>query len=89
MAGDEVDAVVARRDPVGMVEGVVTGTIIGEALFNALRRMAQQPRRAAAHRGGARRPATPHAPSAHQICRNCPVVVRPGPGRLQVPGRYA
>ena len=42
VAGEEVDAVVARQDRAGMVEGVVTGTIIGEALFNALRRMAHE-----------------------------------------------
>ncbi len=27
-----------------MVEGVITGTVLGEALFNALRRLAQQGR---------------------------------------------
>jgi DNA-binding transcriptional MerR regulator len=42
IAGVEVGTVVARRDPARMVEGVVVGTILGEALFNALRRLAQE-----------------------------------------------
>jgi DNA-binding transcriptional MerR regulator len=42
LAAAEVDSVVARGEPVRMVEGVITGTILGEALFNALRRMAQE-----------------------------------------------
>ena len=42
VAAREVDAVVARGEPARMVEGVVTGTILGEAILNALRRMAQQ-----------------------------------------------
>jgi DNA-binding transcriptional MerR regulator len=42
IAAQEVGLVVARQDAARMVEGVVTGTIIGEVLFNALRRLAQQ-----------------------------------------------
>ena len=42
VAAREVDAVIARREPARMVEGVVTGTILGEAILNAFRRMAQQ-----------------------------------------------
>jgi DNA-binding transcriptional MerR regulator len=42
MAVTEVDTVIARGEPAGMVEGVVTGTILGEALLNAIRRLAQQ-----------------------------------------------
>jgi DNA-binding transcriptional MerR regulator len=42
VAEEEVALVVAREDPVRMVEGVVVGTILGEALLNALRRLAQQ-----------------------------------------------
>jgi len=42
IAAEEVAAVVARGEPVRMVEGVVTGTILGEALLNAVRRLAQQ-----------------------------------------------
>jgi DNA-binding transcriptional MerR regulator len=42
VAASEVDALVARVEPGRMVEGVITGTIIGEALFNALRRLAQE-----------------------------------------------
>jgi DNA-binding transcriptional MerR regulator len=42
VAAEEVAAVVARGEPVRMVEGVVTGTILGEALLNAVRRLAQQ-----------------------------------------------
>jgi DNA-binding transcriptional MerR regulator len=42
VAARELEAVVARRDPVGMVEGVVTGTVLGEALLTALRLLAQQ-----------------------------------------------
>jgi DNA-binding transcriptional MerR regulator len=42
IAGHEVDAVVARGEPARMVEGVVVGTILGEALLNALRKLAQQ-----------------------------------------------
>jgi DNA-binding transcriptional MerR regulator len=38
----EVAAVIARDDPAAMVEGVVTGTVLGEALLNALRRLAQE-----------------------------------------------
>ena len=33
---------IARREPARMVEGVVTGTILGEAILNAFRRLAQQ-----------------------------------------------
>lgn len=42
VASHEVGAVLARTDPARMVEGVVTGTILGEALLTALRRLAQQ-----------------------------------------------
>ena len=42
IAAEEVGAVVKRQEPARMVEGVVIGTIVGEALFNALRRLAQQ-----------------------------------------------
>jgi DNA-binding transcriptional MerR regulator len=42
VAGQEVDLVIARGEPARMVEGVVTGTILGEALLNAMRRLAQQ-----------------------------------------------
>lgn len=42
VAAREVDAVIARREPARMVEGVVTGTILGERVLNALRRLAQQ-----------------------------------------------
>lgn len=41
VAAKEVAVVVARPDPVQMVEGVVTGTILGETILNAFRRMAQ------------------------------------------------
>jgi len=42
VASHELDVVVARGDPDRMVEGVITGTILGEALLMALRRLAQQ-----------------------------------------------
>ncbi|HZN19044.1 MAG TPA: MerR family transcriptional regulator [Micromonosporaceae bacterium] len=42
VAACEVGAVVARADPARMVEGVVTGTVLGEALLAALRLLAQQ-----------------------------------------------
>jgi DNA-binding transcriptional MerR regulator len=42
VAGREVAAVVARQDPDRMVEGVVIGTVLGEALLDALRLLAQQ-----------------------------------------------
>ena len=42
VADREVEVVVDRRDPVDMVEGVVIGTILGEALLDAIRRLAQQ-----------------------------------------------
>jgi hypothetical protein len=42
VAEHEVDLVIARRDPARMVEGVVTGTILGETLLAALRRLAEQ-----------------------------------------------
>jgi DNA-binding transcriptional MerR regulator len=50
IAGQEVDLVIARGEPARMVEGVVTGTILGEALLSAMRRLAQQ--HAAAQRTG-------------------------------------
>ncbi len=42
IAAQEVDLVISRTEPARMVEGVITGTVLGEALFNALRRLAQQ-----------------------------------------------
>jgi DNA-binding transcriptional MerR regulator len=42
IAAKEVDLVIARAEPSRMVEGVITGTVLGEALLNALRRLAQQ-----------------------------------------------
>jgi DNA-binding transcriptional MerR regulator len=42
VAAKELDVVVARRDAVRMVEGVVTGTVLGEVLLTALRLLAQQ-----------------------------------------------
>ena len=42
VAAREVDAVIARGERARMVEGVVTATILGEAILNAFRRMAQQ-----------------------------------------------
>lgn len=38
----EVGVVVARGEPARMVEGVVTGTILGEVVLNAFRRLAQE-----------------------------------------------
>jgi hypothetical protein len=42
VAAEEVTAVVARGEPAAMVQGVVIGTILGEAILCALRRLAQQ-----------------------------------------------
>jgi DNA-binding transcriptional MerR regulator len=42
VAAKELDLVVARRDPIRMVEGVVAGTVLGEVLLTALRLLAQQ-----------------------------------------------
>ena len=42
VADHEVDLVIARGDPARMVEGVVAGTILGETLLAALRRLAEQ-----------------------------------------------
>lgn len=42
MARKEVDAVLSMGAPDQVVRGVVVGTILGEALFNALRLLAQQ-----------------------------------------------
>lgn len=42
IAETELDVVVARRDPLRMVEGVVTGTVLGAVLLTALRLLAQQ-----------------------------------------------
>jgi DNA-binding transcriptional MerR regulator len=42
IAAQEVDLVIARGEPARMVEGVITGTVLGEAMLNALRRLAQQ-----------------------------------------------
>ncbi len=38
----EVESVIARRDPVRMLELVVLGTVLGEALFGALRLLAHE-----------------------------------------------
>jgi DNA-binding transcriptional MerR regulator len=42
LAQKEVDAVVARGERAAMVEGVITGTVLGEAILTALRRLAQE-----------------------------------------------
>jgi DNA-binding transcriptional MerR regulator len=42
LAEPEVAMVTRRPDRAGMVEAVVTGTVLGEAIFNALRRLAQE-----------------------------------------------
>lgn len=42
LAQKEVDAVVARGERTAMVEGVITGTVLGEAILTALRRLAQE-----------------------------------------------
>jgi hypothetical protein len=42
IAGREVAAVVARQEPARMVEAVVVGTVLGEALLGAFRLLAQQ-----------------------------------------------
>ncbi|MEV4415329.1 MerR family transcriptional regulator [Catellatospora sp. NPDC049609] len=42
LARREVGLVLARGDRAGMVEGVVTGTVLGEAMLTALRRLAQE-----------------------------------------------
>jgi DNA-binding transcriptional MerR regulator len=42
IAAKEVAAVIRRGDPGRMVEGVVTGTILGEALIAAVRRLAHE-----------------------------------------------
>ncbi|MEV6815503.1 MerR family transcriptional regulator [Micromonospora sp. NPDC051296] len=42
IAGQEVDLVVARGERMRMVEGVVTSTVLGEIVLNALRRLAQE-----------------------------------------------
>jgi DNA-binding transcriptional MerR regulator len=42
VAAAEVDTVIRRGDPGRMVEGVVTGTIIGETILAAVRRLAQE-----------------------------------------------
>lgn len=42
LARQEVGLVLARRDRAAMVEGVVTGTVLGEAVLTALRRLAQE-----------------------------------------------
>ena len=51
VAAREVDAVIARGEPAPMVEGVITGTILGEAVLNALRLLAQQDASAGASGG--------------------------------------
>jgi DNA-binding transcriptional MerR regulator len=57
VAAKELDMIVARREPVRMVEGVVTGTILGEALLTALRLLAEED--ASQRRLGTARPAHP------------------------------
>jgi DNA-binding transcriptional MerR regulator len=42
VAAKELDVVVARGEPVRMVEGVVTGTVLGEVLLTALRLLTEQ-----------------------------------------------
>ncbi|MEU8078404.1 MerR family transcriptional regulator [Catellatospora citrea] len=42
LAVEEVGLVLARADRAAMVEGVVTGTVLGEAVLTALRRLAQE-----------------------------------------------
>jgi DNA-binding transcriptional MerR regulator len=42
VAEKELDVIVDRREPVRMVEGVVTGTVLGEVLLTALRLLAEQ-----------------------------------------------
>ncbi|GAA1809418.1 MerR family transcriptional regulator [Luedemannella flava] len=42
VAAAEVTTVIARGGPADMVEAVVTGTVLGEAVLNALRRLAQE-----------------------------------------------
>jgi DNA-binding transcriptional MerR regulator len=42
IAGQEVDLVIARGELTRVIEGVVAGTILGEALLAAMRRLAQQ-----------------------------------------------
>jgi hypothetical protein len=60
IAGREVDLVIARGEPARMVEGVVTGTILGEVLLTSLRRLAQQA--ASAKRFGITGPPPPPQP---------------------------
>ncbi len=42
IAAREVDSVIRRGDPARMVEGVVTGTILGESILAAVRRLAHE-----------------------------------------------
>jgi DNA-binding transcriptional MerR regulator len=42
VAAKDLDVIAARREPVRMVEGVVTGTVLGEVLLTALRLLAEQ-----------------------------------------------
>jgi len=42
IAATEISVVARRREPARIVEGTVVGTIIGEALLNAIRRLAEQ-----------------------------------------------
>jgi DNA-binding transcriptional MerR regulator len=42
LANEEVALVLARGEPAAMVEGVVTGTVLGEAVLTSLRRLAQE-----------------------------------------------
>ena len=53
-----MDAVVARGDPARMVELVIVGTVLGEALFGALRLLAQE------HASAVRLGLAPEAPAA-------------------------
>jgi DNA-binding transcriptional MerR regulator len=55
LAASEVDIVLDRADPAGRMEAVVLGTVLGEALFGALRMLAHQ--HESARRLNAARPA--------------------------------
>jgi hypothetical protein len=42
VARSELEMVAARRDPESMVEAVILGTVLGDAVLMAIRRLAQQ-----------------------------------------------
>lgn len=77
MAAKELDLVVARENPADMVEGVITGTVIGEALVNALRRLAQQDASARRLGAPATMPATPGRDGAAKVDADAPKSGRP------------